>query len=51
MITFSSKSKPGNGVGSLPVAINVFLVYMISFFPSLRSIAISFLDANLPQPL
>jgi len=51
MIIFSSKSKPGKGVGSLPVAISVFFVVIVSFFPSFRSMEISFLDVNLPHPL
>jgi hypothetical protein len=47
-IYFSSAGKMGNGDGSLPVAIMTFFAFILSVPPLIRSISISFLEANLP---
>jgi len=43
---FSSKGIPGNGLGSLPVAIMIFVALIISSFPSSLITLISFLIIN-----
>ena len=50
MIIFSSKSNPGNGVGSEPVAIIIFFDVIVLVVPSFKSMAISFALLNLPKP-
>ena len=42
---------PGKDEGSLPVAMIMFLALTLSYPPPFTSMSISFLDANLPDPL
>lgn len=51
MTTFSSKGKFGNGVGSEPVAIKIFLAEIDLDPPSLSLTSRSFLEVNLAVPL
>jgi len=47
---FSSAGQFGMGDGSLPVAIIMFLALILSVPPAIRSISISFYEANFPRP-
>lgn len=56
-MTFSSNGIPGKAVGSLPVAMIMFLAVMLSFFPSSPLTWLHYMDfymvlvlANEPEP-